>query len=54
MGERELDSYTYEDYLAVDKTLKNGERIELINGEIVFMTGVSAEHQDMVGELFLR
>ncbi len=52
MGELKLESYGYEDYLAIDKTLKNGERIELINGEIYFMAGASAEHQDMVGELF--
>lgn len=54
MGELKLDNYSYKDYLDIDKTLKNGERIELIDGEIYFMAGASAEHQDLVGELFFR
>ncbi|MGZ8548534.1 MAG: Uma2 family endonuclease [Sulfuricurvum sp.] len=48
MGELQLNNYGYEDYLAIDKTLKENERIELIAGEIVFMAGASAQHQDMV------
>jgi len=48
MGELQLNHYSYEDYLAIDKTLKENERLELIAGEIVFMAGASAEHQDMV------
>jgi len=52
MGELKLDRYTYEDYLGIDKTLKEGERIELIDGEIYFMAGASAEHQDIVGDIF--
>lgn len=52
MGELKLDRYTYEDYLGIDKTLKDSERIELIDGEIYFMAGASAEHQDIVGDIF--
>ncbi len=52
MGELQLNNYGYEDYLAIDKTLKENERIELIAGEIVFMAGASAQHQDMVGNIF--
>lgn len=52
MGELQLHHYTYDDYLAIDKTKKENERLELITGEIVFMAGASAEHQDMVGNIF--
>jgi Uma2 family endonuclease len=52
MGELQLNHYSYDDYLAIDKTLKENERLELIAGEIVFMAGASAEHQDMVGDIF--
>jgi Uma2 family endonuclease len=48
MSELQLNNYSYEDYLGVDATLKENERIELLAGEIVFMAGASAEHQDMV------
>ena len=46
MGEPALNNYSYEDYLAIDATLKDGQRIELIGGEIYFMAGASAAHQD--------
>lgn len=52
MGELQLNNYSYEDYLSVDGALKENERVELLAGEIVFMAGASAEHQDMVGNIF--
>ncbi len=45
---RKLDSYTYEEYLAIDQSLRQGERCELIFGEIHMMAGASAAHQDTV------
>jgi len=48
MGAVELHSYNYDDYKSIDATLKENERIELLAGEIVFMAGASAEHQDSV------
>ncbi len=41
-----LENYTYEDYLAIDKSTK--ERVELIFGKIYMMAGASAQHQDVV------
>jgi len=45
-----LENYTYEDYLQIDKT--SNERVELIFGQIYMMAGASAEHQDVVGNIF--
>ena len=52
MGEPQLSNYSYDDYLHIDATLKENERAELIAGEVVFMAGASAEHQDTVGNIF--
>jgi Uma2 family endonuclease len=52
MGERELTNYGYDEYLSIDATLKENERVELIAGEIYLMAGASAEHQDVVGNIF--
>jgi Uma2 family endonuclease len=43
---KELENYTYEDYLQIDKT--TNERVELIFGKIYMMAGASAAHQDVV------
>jgi len=37
-----LEDYTYEDYLHIDKT--TNERVELIFGKIYMMAGASAAH----------
>ena len=46
-----LDEYRYQDYLDIDKTTKDSERVELIFGEIYMMSGASAKHQDIVGNI---
>ena len=46
----ELDNCTYEDYLEIDRSTT--ENIELIDGKIYMMAGASAQHQDIVGNLF--
>lgn len=51
MGESAFNNYSYEDYLAIDATLQEGRRAGLIGGEIYFMAGASAEHQDAVGNI---
>ncbi len=48
----DLDNYTYEDYLQIDKTTPDEERYELIFGHIFMMSGASREHQDIVGSIF--
>lgn len=48
MGVKKLENYSYEDYLAIDKTTKDDERYELIFGEVYMMAGASARHQDIV------
>jgi Uma2 family endonuclease len=53
MGELALENYTYEDYLAIDKTTKDEERYELIFGQIYMMSGASRVHQDVVGNIFV-
>ncbi len=50
MEARKLEDYSYEDYLAIDKSTK--ERVELIFGRIYMMAGASAKHQDVVGNIF--
>lgn len=52
MGELELANYTYEDYLDIDATTPQNERVELIFGEIHMMSGASRVHQDIVGNIF--
>ncbi|MBN2782541.1 MAG: Uma2 family endonuclease [Campylobacterales bacterium] len=52
MGVRELKDYSYEDYLAIDKTTPDNERYELLFGEIYMMSGASRQHQDVVGNIF--
>jgi Uma2 family endonuclease len=42
----ELNNYSYQDYLDIDKDSK--ERVELIFGDIYMMEGGSASHQDAV------
>jgi Uma2 family endonuclease len=49
---RKLENYTYDDYLEIDRTTKENERIELIFGEIYMMAGANAVHQDVVGNIF--
>jgi len=44
----DLDNYTYEDYLQIDKTTPDTEYYELIFGNIYAMSGASATHQDIV------
>ena len=48
MGARELQNYSYEDYLQIDATTPDEERYELIFGEIYMMSGASGVHQDIV------
>ena len=45
-----LDRYSYEDYLDIDRNTQ--ERVEWIDGRIYLMAGASAEHQDAVGNIF--
>jgi len=52
MGVYELDNYSYEDYLEIDKSTPDSERYELIFGHIYMMSGASAKHQDIVGSIF--
>ncbi len=52
MTARKLDSYTLEEFEEISKTLKDTENAELIFGEIVMMAGASADHQDVVGNIF--
>ncbi len=42
----ELNNYSYEDYLHMDRDTQ--ERVELIFGDIYMMAGASASHQDAV------
>jgi Uma2 family endonuclease len=44
----ELDNYTYQDYLDIDKSTPDSERYELIFGHIYMMSGASRPHQDVV------
>jgi len=48
MEARKLENYTYEDFLQIDRTTPETERLELIDGVIYMMAGASAEHQDAV------
>jgi Uma2 family endonuclease len=48
MGEKQLANYSYEDYLDIDATTPQEERVELIFGEIFMMSGASRDHQDVV------
>ncbi len=48
MGVRKLENYSYEDYLAIDKSTPDSERHELIFGDIYAMSGATAKHQDIV------
>jgi len=48
MGEKELSNYSYEDYLAIDKTTPENEMVELMLGDIYMMSGASRKHQDVV------
>ena len=48
MGAYELDNYTYEDYLGIDKTTSDEDRYELIFGHIFAMSVASRVHQDIV------
>jgi len=52
MGEKELSNYSYEDYLAIDKTTPENEYYELIFGDVYMMSGASRKHQDVVGNIF--
>ena len=52
MGEKELSNYSYEDYLDIDATTPEDERVELIFGDIYMMSGASRDHQDVVGNIF--
>lgn len=52
MEATKLENYTYDDYLAIDRSTQ--ERVELIYGEIYMTAGASAEHQDMVGNIFFQ
>ncbi len=47
---RVLDRYDYETYLEIAGTTQ--ERVELIFGKIYMMAGASAEHQDILGNIF--
>ena len=46
-----LDNYSYEEYLEIDKTTPDEERYELIFGHIYMMVGASRVHQDVVGNV---
>ncbi len=48
MGAYKLESYTYEDYLEIDKTTPDEEKYELIFGHVYMMSGASRVHQDVV------
>ncbi len=48
----DLDNYSYADYLHIDKTTPDEERYELIFGNIYAMSGATALHQDIVGNIF--
>ena len=52
MGAKELANYTYEEYLQIDASTPENERYELIFGHIYMMSGASAVHQDIVGDIF--
>lgn len=43
---KELENYTYEDYLQIDKT--TNKRVELIFSKIYIIAAASAAHQDVV------
>jgi Uma2 family endonuclease len=49
-----LENYSYEDFLQIDRTTPETERLELIDGVIYMMAGASAEHQDAVGNLYFH
>ena len=44
----DLDNYSYEDYLQIDKSTPDNEYHELIFGRIYAMSGATATHQDIV------
>ncbi len=44
-----LNSYSYLDYLEIDKNVD--ERVELISHKVYMMAGMSALHQDIVGNI---
>jgi len=52
MGEKELSGYTYEDYLDIDSSTPEDERVELIFEDIYMMSSASRVHQDVVGSIF--
>ena len=52
MGVKDLANYTYEEYLQIDASTPENERYELIFGHIYMMSGASAVHQDIVGDIF--
>lgn len=54
MQAHDLENYSYEDYLAIDKSTPDTERYELIFGHIYMMSGASAQHQDVVGSIFYK
>ncbi len=43
-----LDNYSYDDYLQIDRTTPDNEYYELIFGNIYAMSGATATHQDIV------
>jgi len=49
-----LNNYNYHDYLDIDKTTDEKTRVELIFGEIYMMSGCSAKHQDIAGNIFFN
>jgi Uma2 family endonuclease len=52
MEVHKLENYSYEDYLEIDRSTPDEERVELIFGKIYMMSGASREHQDIVGNIF--
>ncbi len=44
-----MNSYSYLDYLEIDKNVD--ERVELISHKVYMMAGMSALHQDIVGNI---
>ncbi len=54
MQAHNLENYSYEDYLDIDKSTPESERYELIFGHIYMMSGASAQHQDIVLSIAVR
>lgn len=52
METHNLENYTYDNYLNINKTTPDEERYELIFGNVYAMSGASATHQDIVGNIF--